>query len=327
MTVCELNTFIRAHAVAPVTSEHGYHVGGITGFLMSLGYAIKNINPTRVIIPFDGKGGSQRRKTIYPDYKAGRKTHVNIINTEFYSTKEEEVKSMEMQLRRLLDYLDTLPVQYMAIDKIEADDAIAYLTSHFQRKYDSEVYIMSTDHDYYQLINQKTIVWSPIKKVFYTQEKFNLEFEGLPSNNYLLYKVLIGDGSDNIPGIKGVGLRTIKKNLPFLFENNTKISLDRLFSYVEEENKKKETKVLTSIIEGKKQIELNYDLMQLHNVDISATIKESIISNISQPINRLSKHKFISYLVADGINTAIKSPDVWLQTVFTKLDMFSGQID
>ena len=57
-----LNTFIRSFAVSPVMNDNGIHVGGITGFLMSIGFAIKTLQPTRVIICFDGKGGSQRRK-------------------------------------------------------------------------------------------------------------------------------------------------------------------------------------------------------------------------------------------------------------------------
>ena len=64
-----LNTFIRAWAISPVTNDDGVHVGGITGFLMSIGYAIKTITPTRVIICFDGKGGSQRRRKIFPNRK------------------------------------------------------------------------------------------------------------------------------------------------------------------------------------------------------------------------------------------------------------------
>jgi len=53
-------------------SDNGNHIGGLIGFLRSLGYIIKLIRPTRVIIIFDGKGGSQKRKKLFPDYKAGR---------------------------------------------------------------------------------------------------------------------------------------------------------------------------------------------------------------------------------------------------------------
>ena len=69
-----LNTFIRVFSVIPTTNDDGIHVGGIVGFLRSIGYTINMFRPTRVIIVFDGKGGSSRRRKLYPEYKQKRKT-------------------------------------------------------------------------------------------------------------------------------------------------------------------------------------------------------------------------------------------------------------
>ena len=63
-----LNTFIRVFSVIPTTNPDGIHVGGIVGFLRSIGYTINMFRPTRVIIVFDGKGGSTRRRKLYPEY-------------------------------------------------------------------------------------------------------------------------------------------------------------------------------------------------------------------------------------------------------------------
>ena len=68
-----LNTFIRVFSVIPTTNDDGIHVGGIVGFLRSIGYTINMIRPTRTIVVFDGKGGSNRRRKIYPEYKQNRK--------------------------------------------------------------------------------------------------------------------------------------------------------------------------------------------------------------------------------------------------------------
>ena len=68
-----LNTFIRAFAVNPSMNEDGIHIGGMTGFLQSIGYAIKNIKPSRVIICFDGKGGSSKRRKLFPSTKRTEK--------------------------------------------------------------------------------------------------------------------------------------------------------------------------------------------------------------------------------------------------------------
>ena len=68
-----LNTFIRVFTAIPTTNEDGIHIGGIVGFLRSLAYTINMVRPTRTIIVFDGKGGSNRRRKIFPQYKMGRK--------------------------------------------------------------------------------------------------------------------------------------------------------------------------------------------------------------------------------------------------------------
>ena len=64
------NTFIRCFAAIPTLNEDGLHTGGMSGFLKSVGYAIKLLTPDRCVIVFDGPGGSMKRRKIYPDYKS-----------------------------------------------------------------------------------------------------------------------------------------------------------------------------------------------------------------------------------------------------------------
>ena len=73
-----LNSFIRCFCCVPTHNDNGIHIGGLTGFLQSVGKAIRQFNPTRCVIVFDGVGGSQRRRKLYPDYKANRKNRDNI---------------------------------------------------------------------------------------------------------------------------------------------------------------------------------------------------------------------------------------------------------
>ena len=101
-----LNTFIRAFAVNPSTNDDGVHIGGMTGFLQSIGYAIKNIKPTRVIICFDGKGGSSRRRKLFPEYKANRKVRKRLTRLTSFNSQEDESISMSQQISRLVQYLD-----------------------------------------------------------------------------------------------------------------------------------------------------------------------------------------------------------------------------
>ena len=89
-----LNTFIRVFSVIPTTNDDGIHVGGIVGFLKSVGYAIKMLAPTRTIIVFDGKGGSNRRRKLYPEYKAKRTTKIRLNRVNEFENIDDERHSM-----------------------------------------------------------------------------------------------------------------------------------------------------------------------------------------------------------------------------------------
>ena len=299
-----LNTFIRVFSVIPTTNDDGIHVGGIVGFLRSIGYTINMFQPTRVIIVFDGKGGSSRRRKIYPEYKQNRKTKYRVNRTYDFASQEDEKQNMIMQLQRVVEYLDLLPVTVLSYDNIEADDTIGYLCKQVLKE--SEVVVMSTDKDFLQLANGKTKIWSPTKKKLYDEEAVFEEF-GITAKNYIWYRVIDGDKSDNISGIKGLGLKTIRKKLPFLTEN-------KIF------NIEDITKVLP---ESSEIIDRNYQLMQLQEVDISGSTKSRILQKIRQPINRLVKFKFETMFLEDKLFTALPNLNSWLLTNFSKLNNYA----
>ena len=115
-----MNLFIRVFSAIPTTNEDGVHVGGIVGFLRSLAFNINMIRPTRTIIVFDGKGGSNRRRKIFPEYKAGRKMSVRLNRTTGVSlTREDEHKMMIAQLNRVVEYLECLPLTIVNMENIE----------------------------------------------------------------------------------------------------------------------------------------------------------------------------------------------------------------
>ena len=299
-----LNTFIRVFSVIPTTNDDGIHVGGIVGFLRSIGYTINMFQPTRVIIVFDGKGGSSRRRKIYPEYKQNRKTKYRVNRTYDFASQEDEKQNMIMQLQRVVEYLDLLPVTVLSYDNIEADDTIGYLCKQVLKE--SEVVVMSTDKDFLQLANGKTKIWSPTKKKLYDEEAVFEEF-GITAKNYIWYRVIDGDKSDNISGVKGLGLKTIRKKLPFLTEN-------KIF------NIEDITKVLP---ESSEIIDRNYRLMQLQEVDISGSTKSKILQKIRQPINRLVKFKFETMFLEDKLFTALPNLNSWLLTNFSKLNNYA----
>ena len=312
-----LNTFIRAWTTSPVTNDDGVHVGGISGTLLSIGYAIKNIKPTRVIICFDGKGGSQRRRKLFPDYKATRRVKHRMTRINEFNSVDDERVAMAQQLQRLSQYLEQLPITVMSIENIEADDAMAYISQQIYPK--SQCILMSTDKDFLQLVDDRVQVWSPTKKKFYGRETISEEFS-IESKNFLMYRVITGDSSDNIPGIRGAGTKTLMKRLPLLFDQD-KVSLDNIFEYIEKNNDG--TKLAKDILDSKDILELNFKLMQLEDVDISGRSKESINNICSQDIPKLVKPNFMKMLLEDSINMNIKNPELWLKDTFSVLNTFA----
>ena len=121
-----MNTLIRSFSLLKAMNPTGTHVGGLVGFLRSLGYVTRIFDPTRVVVVWDGKGGSGNRKNIDPNYKAQRATS-RITHWGLYDTKEEETEALIGQLYRVQDYLECLPVQQIMMEKLEADDIMAYL--------------------------------------------------------------------------------------------------------------------------------------------------------------------------------------------------------
>ena len=312
-----LNTFIRAWTTSPVTNDDGVHVGGITGSLLSIGYAIKNIKPTRVILCWDGRGGSQRRRKLFPEYKASRRNKVN-LNRSFQGNidKAADNQNMKMQLGRLVQYISNLPISTLAIENIEADDSIAYVCK--QVLPESQCFIMSSDKDFIQLVDDRISVWSPTKKKLYFKNDVEVDY-GVPAHNFLLYRVLTGDKSDCIPGIKGTGLKTLQKRLPALFSDK-KLTLDDLVDLSADSS----IKMLQQITDSTDQLELNYKLMQLHDVDISGNSKEIIRNVINGELTRLNKTNFKVLLMEDRMTNGIKNLDFWMREVFTTLDALSS---
>ena len=109
LIVDSLNTFLRSFVAIHHINPAGNHVGGLGGFLKSVGAVIKQIQPTRVILVFDGVGGSTNKRYLYPEYKANR--HITkISNWDAFDNQEEESESITNQILRLVAYLKCLPL-------------------------------------------------------------------------------------------------------------------------------------------------------------------------------------------------------------------------
>ncbi len=309
-----LNTFIRSFVINPSTNDDGIHVGGIKGFLLSIGYAIKNIKPTRVIICFDGAGGSQRRRKLLPEYKENRKVNRKLLRAAHQeNTADDDKLAMKYQMQRLMGYLKRCPVTVAVIDKIEADDTIAYIAKQLLK--DSQCFIMSSDKDFLQLVDDRVIVWAPTKKKMYFKKNVEDEYNLIPEN-YILYKCLLGDKGDNVPGIRGLGHKTLLKHLPILFGPDV-LSLEDIIEYAKTNSIP--SRQLNLIKDNEDKLYLNYKLMQLHEADISGTTKEKIINIVESPIPTFVKYDFMKMLLEDRM-TIVKNIEFWIRDVFLSLN-------
>jgi DNA polymerase-1 len=198
-----LNLFFRNFAMLNMVNPNGVHIGGLGGFFRSLGALIRQMEPTEVYVVFDGAGSSNNRKNLLPEYKSGRNLQ-RITNWEAFDNLEEEDDSKIDQIVRIIQYLKTLPVKTVSIDKTEADDIIAYLSKALPKDEKDKVFIVSSDKDFLQLINKNVIVYRPIEKEYYTEETVSEKFNMSP-DNFIIYKTLMGDNSDKVKGVKGLG--------------------------------------------------------------------------------------------------------------------------
>ena len=319
-----LNTFIRAFGATPSTNEDGEHIGGITGFLFSIGKAIRDFRPSRVVIVFDGRGGSARRKKIYGDYKGNRanKTRLRRHDHQQFATIEDEQEAMRWQFSRLVSYLDNLPVTFLAIDGIEADDTIAYIAQMYEN-ISKKVTIVSTDRDFYQLISTKLQVWSPIKKKMYDEAALIEEF-GVHPMNYVVYRTFTGDASDNIPGVDGIGPKTILKTFPEL-ESATEFTLDDLQDKCNDKRLLKEGKTFQKVLDNYDIIEKNYRLMNIKLLNIPAQNCTTIRGIMEQPVPMLNRAEFQRLFMEDKMWNAMKNLPDWLTSTWLSLSAFAQQ--
>ena len=315
-----LNTFIRVFSAVPALNDDGQHIGGVTGFLRSVAAVVRLIKPTRCVIVFDGKGGSRRRKDLYPEYKANRANKTAFNRYREFASLEDEQDSMKRQFGRVIQYLNCLPVTTLSIDNVEADDIMAYIANEIYTDDKNRVTICSTDRDFLQLVNNRISVWSPIKKKMYTPSVMQEEF-GFSSKNYLLYRSFIGDKSDNIPGLKGVGPKSLIKYFP-VFTEDREITVEEIVQYANDVDKK--YKVHSLVSENKELLELNYKLMQLKEVDINGNAKMLTMSKVQGDIDKLNTLEFKKMFMADKMYTVIKDLDSWLKSSFNSLNAYAS---
>jgi DNA polymerase-1 len=318
-----LNTFIRSYCGSPALNNNGEHVGGVTGFLYSIGTAIRMFEPTRCILVSDGVNSAARKRKIYPEYKEKRSVKFSVNRQYDFKNETEEKKAMHLQMQMLLGYLEYMPIQLVTVDATEADDTVAYLVQDMFCKNENKVIIMSSDKDFLQLVDDRINVWSPTKKKLYTPKSILDEY-GIHPNNFLFYRTLDGDKSDNIPGVNAVGLKTLQKNMPFLAEEK-RTNINEIIEFSTKRNEgKKKLKFYENIINSKDILEMNESLMNLKAPNISESNKANIRHQIDKKIPLLNKTKLLTMYIHDGLSNAMNDFSGWILQTLTKLNSYAN---
>ena len=308
-----LNLFFRNFAMMNMVNPEGVHVGGLGGFFRSLGALIRQIDPTQVYVVFDGAGSSNNRKNILPEYKSGRDLQ-RITNWDAFDDLEDEHDAKVDQMVRIIQYLKTLPVKTCSIDKVEADDIIAYFSKVIPQKPEDKVFIVSSDKDFLQLINENVIVYRPMEKEYYTEQTMVDKYKMSPKN-FILHKTLLGDNSDKIKGVKGLGEKGLYKKFPELTERD--MSLEDIFNICE--SKFKEHVVYARVIQNRSDLEKNYKIMDLDNPMIDENDEKYLNKVVESAIPPYLPEQFVAFYNQDKLGGMIRNVEFWVKEIFEKL--------
>ena len=243
-----------------IKNSKGKEIRGLVGFIGSIKKLVATFDPYSLVVLFDSETSKSNNIILDANYKANRKDYTNV-------PVDENPFSQLPSIKKTLDFLN---VVYQEIENNEADDYIASLIANHQNG-EYEYIIVSTDADFIQLIDEKTFLYSLKGKnsILYDVEKIMEKYHILPKQ-YVLYKALVGDKSDNIDGVRGIG----------------KVTAAEIVKYNSIENylhASSNARITTLLKENETKIEKNIQLITLNkNLDTSSINFSKLKNTIMQ---------------------------------------------
>lgn len=290
-----LNFFMRHFTVNPSTNDNGQHVGGTLGFLKGIQLLIDMLNPEKVYVIWEG-GGSPRRRAIYKDYKSGKRPVK--LNRFYDSDIPNTVGNRNYQINLITKLLGCSGIPQLYVSDCEADDVIGYIVKNKLKQ--EKITIISSDKDYYQLLEKNRVqIWSPGQKKILTDLSIFERFGILPVN-FCVARCFCGDGSDGIRGIKGAGLRTLIKRFPELTGEEF-VSVEEILKLSETRSANSKIKLYSQINSDSEVPRINWKLMNLDAITLSANQIEKINYRIDTVDTELNKISFMRTLIREGI--------------------------
>ena len=204
---------------------------------------------------------------------------------------------------------------------VHRKDTIAYMSELVTKNGGTSI-IYSTDKDFLQMVNENVKVYNPVKKKTFDVDII-LETYGVHPDNFVFFRSLLGDKSDNIDGIKGAGEKTLLKYIPEFADPNTEVNLNLIEQkYVDI---KKKPKVIETILDNSSVVNRNLQLMNLRDVDINIDAKMKILHKFEEGCPPLRKADLTKLMVKTRIISSIQNYDEWITFTFTPLARYYGK--
>lgn len=229
-----------------LSTSYGFSTGAIWGTTHMLLNFIKKYKPTHLLVCYDSQNGKSLRKDMYPLYKANR-------------TQVTDVSAEEKIIRRIIELLG---ISSVSLEGYEADDLIAHTSGLF--KGEADVVVVSGDKDLMQLVEDRVSMLDTMKGIRYfpkdVEDKFGVRPEQLTD-----YLALVGDSSDNIPGVQGIGP---KGAVDLLKKHN---DIDSIYSNLNEQT----PKMIEKLTAGKDDAMLSRKLVQFLPMDMNVSVEDT----------------------------------------------------
>ncbi len=268
------------HAITPLSNSKGMPTHAILGFVNMVKRLIREKNPKYLVIAFDSRGPVFRNR-LYDQYKANRPTMP---------------EDLSIQIPFIKQFVKAANISMLEEQDVEADDIIASMVKKFASG-SRDIVIVSGDKDLLQLVSDKVVMWDPMKDKVMDQEAVKIKY-GVSPDRLLDLFALIGDSSDNVPGVPGVGPKTAEK---LIGDYGT---LDGLYMQVEE---MKKSKLKERLLEHRDLAHLSRELIKLKS-DVAIPELESYVlrqADDQQLAEIYTELEFLNLLKGIDTSTAV----------------------
>jgi DNA polymerase-1 len=241
------------------------------------------------------------------------------VNKTSFDSQEKENESKTDQIIHLIHYLQCLPIKILSLDGVEADDIIAFLGKELTKDKKNKAYIVSADNDFLQLVDENISMYRSVEKEFVNPKSVKEKY-GVYPHNFLLYKTLMGDSSDKVGGVKGLGKGKFDKLFPEVLELE-KLSMEHIYNICAE--RFKEHVIYCRALENFDNLRKAYKIMDLSNPMLDEQEKDYILEHVKESAYELNIETFLRFYTKDGLGNVLKNVDYWIKDIWSPINRYN----